>query len=138
MAGVRPPAAAGYRPVSPPVTGAALFFVLLAFAVAADRIPGWVPVLYVTVSLFTYLVYDFDKSAARRGAWRISESTLHLLALAGGWPGALVARQLLRHKSRKQAFRSVFWLTVMLNCAVLAWLSAPAGVASLPWTAAGA
>jgi uncharacterized membrane protein YsdA (DUF1294 family)/cold shock CspA family protein len=138
QAGVRLPPATGRRPVSPPVTGAALFFVLLAAAVVADRIPGWVPVLYLTASLFTFLVYAVDKSAARKGAWRTSESTLHLLSLAGGWPGALVARQRLRHKSRKRAFRTVFWLTVMLNCAALAWLSAPAGVAALPWTAAGA
>jgi uncharacterized membrane protein YsdA (DUF1294 family) len=50
-----------------------------------------------------------------------------MLALAGGWPGALVAQTLLRHKSRKQPFRSVFRATVLLNCAALAWLLTPDG-----------
>jgi len=50
----------------------------------------------------------FSKSAARKGAWRTQESTLHLLSLVGGWPGALVAQQKLRHKSKKQSFRFVF------------------------------
>lgn len=43
-----------------------------------------------------------------------------MLAVLGGWPGALAAQQALRHKTRKQPFRTVFWLTVVVNCAVLA------------------
>ena len=58
-----------------------------------------VAVLYGAMSLVTFLVYAMDKSAARRGAGRTSETTLHLLALVGGWPGALLAQQWLRHKS---------------------------------------
>jgi uncharacterized membrane protein YsdA (DUF1294 family) len=45
----------------------------------------------------------------------------------GGWPGALVAQSVLRHKSRNQPFRIIFWLTVILNCAAIAWLSTPEG-----------
>jgi uncharacterized membrane protein YsdA (DUF1294 family) len=52
----------------------------------------------------------------------MQESTLHLLALAGGWPGALVAQQKLRHKSKKESFRFVFWVTVLLNFGVFVWL----------------
>ena len=77
---------------------------------------------YAGASVLTFLTYAFDKSAARRGAWRTPESTLHLLDLAGGWPGALLAQQLLRHKSSKQSFVAVFWLTVMANItAFVAW-----------------
>ncbi len=79
-------------------------------------------VLYVGVSVWTFLMYAFDKAAAQSGAWRTPESTLHLLDLAGGWPGALLAQQLLRHKSSKQSFVAVFWLTVMTNIAAfVAW-----------------
>ncbi|MGD9578618.1 MAG: DUF1294 domain-containing protein, partial [Syntrophorhabdus sp.] len=35
-----------------------------------------------------------DKSAARNERWRTQESRLHLFALIGGWPGALVAQKL--------------------------------------------
>lgn len=71
------------------------------------------------MSLLSYAVYAADKQAARQGRRRVPERTLHLLALLGGWPGALLAQQRLRHKSRKAAFRAVFWLTVLLNGALL-------------------
>ena len=77
--------------------------------------PLWVAGLYLVASLITFVCYAIDKSAAARGAWRTSENSLHLLALLGGWPGALCAQQWLRHKSSKAAFRSVFWVTVALN-----------------------
>lgn len=73
--------------------------------------------IYVGTSAATFLTYAKDKSAAQRGARRIPERTLHLLAFAGGWPGALLAQQLLRHKSAKSEFRAVFWATVILNVA---------------------
>lgn len=72
---------------------------------------------YVGASTITYRMYARDKSAAQQGAWRTQESTLHWLAFAGGWPGALLAQQLLRHKSTKFDFRVVFWCTVILNVA---------------------
>lgn len=81
---------------------------------------------YAIASIVTFAVYAADKSAARRRAWRTRESTLHLLALAGGWPGALVAQKVLRHKSAKAGFRKVFWVTVFLNVAGVLLLSSPA------------
>ena len=77
------------------------------------------------MSLFTFIVYAIDKAAARAQRRRTPESTLHLLALAGGWPGALLAQKWLRHKSVKQPFRTVFWLTMVLNVAGLVLLCSP-------------
>jgi len=77
--------------------------------------PIVVAAIYVVVSAVTYLTYARDKLAAQRGSWRTREETLHLLAFAGGWPGALIAQQHLRHKSIKPHFRVVFWWTVILN-----------------------
>jgi uncharacterized membrane protein YsdA (DUF1294 family) len=82
----------------------------------------------MVASLLTFVMYAIDKSAARKGHWRTQESTLHFMSLAGGWPGALVAQQKLRHKSRKKSFRSVFWATVLLNVGVFIWLLTPTGV----------
>ena len=79
--------------------------------------------LYLGASGITFLVYALDKSAARRDRWRTRESTLHLLSLIGGWPGALAAQQLLRHKSAKPSFQAMFWLTVAVNVAVVGWLA---------------
>jgi uncharacterized membrane protein YsdA (DUF1294 family) len=77
---------------------------------------------YAIVSFIAFAVYAHDKTAARQAAHRTPESTLHLLALSGGWPGALLAQQLLRHKTRKTSFLAVFWLTVIVNCGMLLFL----------------
>ena len=77
--------------------------------------------LYFAASSITFIVYAWDKSAAKNGRWRIQECTLHLLSLAGGWPGALVAQKVLHHKSTKQSFQFTFWGTVVINCGALGW-----------------
>ena len=92
-----------------------LFTVVLLLGYVFGHPPRWLLWAYFAASVITFLAYAFDKSAAKRGARRTSESTLHLLALIGGWPGALIAQQTLRHKSLKSEFRSVFWGTVALN-----------------------
>jgi uncharacterized membrane protein YsdA (DUF1294 family)/cold shock CspA family protein len=107
------------------------FLLLVAGAVAISAVPPAILLVYIVLSVVTFLAYAFDKAAARKGAWRTQESTLHLLALVGGWPGALVAQASLRHKSSKQSFRSAFWVTVVLNCAAFVWLLTPAGERSL-------
>ncbi|MNV50435.1 hypothetical protein D3C71_1424460 [compost metagenome] len=80
---------------------------------------------YVTLSALTLAAYAFDKAAAKAGRRRISERTLHLLSLAGGWPGALLGQQWLRHKSVKADFRARFWATVLLNVAGFVLLCTP-------------
>lgn len=87
--------------------------------------------IYAISSVITYLVYAIDKHAARKGAWRIPEAQLHLLALIGGWPGAMLAQQIVRHKSKKPSFRFVFWITVVLNSAAAIWLLSPKGAVML-------
>jgi len=106
---------------------AVVFLIIVGVSVLAGKLPLLLLGFYLVVSLFTFIMYALDKSAARKGAWRTKESTLHLLSLAGGWPGALVAQQKLRHKSKKLSFRSVFWVTVLLNCGVFVWLLTPTG-----------
>ena len=86
---------------------------------------------YILVSTITFIAYAIDKSAAQAGRWRTSEASLHLLALLGGWPGALLAQQTLRHKSKKGSFRVTLWITVLLNCTGLVWLHTSEGLAFL-------
>lgn len=73
-------------------------------------------------SLATFIAYAIDKRAARLGRRRTPERTLLLLGLAGGWPGAVLAQRLVRHKSSKAAFLARHWWTVLLNLAALAAL----------------
>jgi uncharacterized membrane protein YsdA (DUF1294 family)/cold shock CspA family protein len=101
-------------------------FLLVYLAVAVIwRVPGWVAALYAGASVVCALVYAIDKSAAVAGRWRVSESTLHTLSLMGGWPGALVAQEVLRHKSNKASFRSAFWGTVVANVAGFVTIHSP-------------
>lgn len=79
-------------------------------------------IFHLVASSITFAVYAADKSAARTGQRRKPERTLHLLALIGGWPGALAAQKLLHHKTRKQPFQGIFWITVALHSGVLGWL----------------
>jgi len=103
------------------ISAAALFLVSLCIAAARGSLPVAVPIVYVVASAAAVIVYAADKSAARRDDWRTPERMLHLLALVGGWPGALVAQTVFRHKTRKVPFRIVFWATVALNCGALVW-----------------
>jgi len=84
--------------------------------------PGAVPLWYAAMSLLAFLAYGHDKRAAGRGSRRTPERNLHLIDLAGGWPGGLLAQQVLRHKSSKAAYQAAFWTTVALNAAGFAWL----------------
>jgi uncharacterized membrane protein YsdA (DUF1294 family)/cold shock CspA family protein len=93
------------------------FFVLYAAVGSRWSVSPWVVAMYALASLVAFFTYAMDKSAARRGQWRIPESTLHLFGLACGWPGALLAQQLLRHKSSKPSFVAAFWATVVVNVA---------------------
>lgn len=79
------------------------------------QLPVWAIAIPVLLSGLTYLIYGMDKKAAQQGRQRIPEKNLHLLALLGGWPGALLAQQKLRHKSAKLEFLKVFWVTVTFN-----------------------
>lgn len=108
-----------------------IFLAGVAGAVFMGRLPWVILAIYGAVSVLTLMAYALDKSAAQKGGWRTQESTLHLFALAGGWPGAIVAQQWLRHKSKKESFRFVFWVTVVLNVALLAWLISTPGQAFL-------
>jgi uncharacterized membrane protein YsdA (DUF1294 family)/cold shock CspA family protein len=105
------------------LAAAALFFILLAGLVVAGELPVALVVAYGVLSGAAFLMYAADKSAAEQGRWRTSESTLHAIALVGGWPGALVARRVFRHKTTKQPFRTIFWCTVVANCAALGWFA---------------
>jgi uncharacterized membrane protein YsdA (DUF1294 family) len=107
------------------------YAVLAAFAIFAVAaaglwgVPAWVAGVYALASLVAAVVYAVDKSAARGDRRRVPESTLLLIGLVGGWPGAIVAQEVLRHKTSKASFRAKFWLTVGLNVAAFVLFVTP-------------
>jgi uncharacterized membrane protein YsdA (DUF1294 family)/cold shock CspA family protein len=113
------------------------WFVVVAFAavlvvlVLKTALPLIVPPVYVVASFIAVLLYAFDKAAAMNKRWRTTESTLLIAGLLGGWPGALIAQGMFRHKSRKVEFLAPFWISVAINCALLAWASSAKGGAAI-------
>ena len=103
------------------IVGVLLFMTFMATSVFKGNLPVAVLWVYLVLSLITYIIYWRDKSAAKRNRWRTKEDTLHLLALFGGWPGALLGQQLIRHKSKKISFQIIFWLVVVINMTVFVW-----------------
>ena len=99
----------------------ASFFTLLVSLVILNKMPVTLLAAYGLLSVVAFFMYGEDKTAAQQGRWRTPESALHMLALAGGWPGALIAQRFFRHKTTKQPFHTIFWITVMANCVALAW-----------------
>jgi len=99
----------------------AAFVPILAFVglylviVSSTRVELWVPAVYGALSVAAFALYAGDKRAAQRGSWRTSEAMLLLVGLLGGWPGAILAQQVLRHKTSKRSFQAVFWVSVVVN-----------------------
>jgi uncharacterized membrane protein YsdA (DUF1294 family) len=118
-----PPAArARATGVPPALATSTLFFTVLVILVVLDQLPAILLAGYGLLSAVAVLTYRADKSAAQQGRWRTPESTLHAIDLVGGWPGALLARRVFRHKTTKQPFRTIFWVTVIADCVALAWI----------------
>ena len=100
-----------------------LYTALLVWAAWTQRLPVPVVLSAPLLGAVTFYMYWRDKFAAQRGAWRTPEQALHLASLLGGWPGAWLAQRLLRHKSSKPSFRTVYWGTVAAHWLALAfWL----------------
>jgi len=101
-----------------------LFIAAIPFGFSAFLIKkqhNFIPIfVYLIMSLTTFLAYAGDKTKAQRNEWRTSESTLHLLELLGGWPGALITQRVIRHKNKKISFQITFWFIVIIHIAI--WL----------------
>ncbi|MDH5917708.1 DUF1294 domain-containing protein [Vibrio splendidus] len=107
------------------ITYLVLVAVSVLFAESSKELLVW----YLVIGVVTFFVYAKDKRAAINGNWRVPEKTLHIFSVAGGWLGALIAQEKLRHKTQKQPFRSIYWLTVVINVAAFAWTLTPSGQA---------
>lgn len=107
-------------PLQQPLLKALGFFLLcllpaLGSLRLAEQGSNWPLFAYVLASLLAFGLYLHDKRSALRSGWRTPEARLHLVELLGGWPGALIAQQWLRHKTRKLSFQLVFWLIVIVH-----------------------
>lgn len=98
------------------------FFLLVAVLAVTGRLSWVVVPWYLALSAVTFVVYGIDKNSAQRNGWRVPERILQFLAFTGGWPGAWIAQQVLRHKTSKRSFQIEFWICVIVNLLLLAAL----------------
>lgn len=101
-----------------------LFILIYLACLIFLKVPEHAFLVYIVSSAISFGIYFIDKSAAEAGRRRIPEANLHMFALFSGWPGALIAQQVFRHKSVKKEFRQIFWMTVIFNIAGLITVSA--------------
>lgn len=85
----------------------------------------------VGINVAAWLAFAWDKYCAQRQMRRISEQTLLALAVIGGSLGAVTARWMLRHKTRKQPFSTYLGLILVLQGLLLAVLGVPQGRAAV-------
>ena len=81
-------------------------------------IVGYIGLVSVT-SCAAFILYGIDKRRAGTITRRIPERTLHLVAFAGGWPGALLGQRVFRHKTRKIPFLIVYWLLAAFHVVIV-------------------
>lgn len=126
------PAGVRYTPPvhpTPPIIGFLAIAAFIAIYVLVVLFwwppPIWVLALYVGLSIVAFIYYGLDKSAARDHRRRVAETTLIMIGMLGGWPGAIIGQQVFRHKTAKVTFRAVFWVSVLINVFVFTLLNAP-------------
>ncbi len=99
-----------------------MFFVFLIISILDRQLPLVILLIYLLLSVVSVYLYRGDKRAAKTSRPRVPESSLHWLAILGGWPGAFVAQQALRHKTAKWSFQWRFWACVTANLLALGML----------------
>ncbi|KAJ9447096.1 hypothetical protein DIPPA_34603 [Diplonema papillatum] len=80
---------------------------------------SWASAFLAYATVFTFLVYGYDKFQARRGGGRVSEFFLHVCMLLGGTAGAVAAMAAFNHKWRKARFMAVFTLLLSAQLAAI-------------------
>ncbi len=99
------------------------FSLFLVAAYHFGYLSMFILIAYVATSFVSFILYGVDKLSAINSKSRVPEAYLHLFALFGGWPGALMAQSLFNHKRRKVPFQIIFWIVSLINAGMLAvWL----------------
>ena len=69
----------------------------------------------LAINAIAFTAFGLDKTLAKRGARRISERMLLLLALTGGIVGAMIGQKFWRHKTQKRTFKSSLYAIAVLQ-----------------------
>jgi len=73
----------------------------------------------IALSIITFLLYGYDKGQSKLGGLRVPEIVLHVLALAGGFPGGWLGRAVFYHKTRKPMFTVVLTVSTIIHLGII-------------------
>ena len=76
----------------------------------------------LAINIATFLLYGIDKYKAKKGKWRISETTLLTMAAIGGSVGAWAGIRLWHHKTMHKKFKYGIPLIIIMQIALVAYL----------------
>lgn len=71
----------------------------------------------IAINIIGFLAMGIDKYKARKGAWRISEKTLFMIAVLGGGIGSIAGMYTFRHKTKKNIF--TIGMPAILICEII-------------------
>jgi len=76
----------------------------------------------ISINLITFLTMLIDKKKAKRGSWRIKESTLLTMGLIGGSIGGIAGMYTFRHKTQKPKFVVLFPTILILQIIIAIYI----------------
>ena len=76
----------------------------------------------IGVNVITFVVYGIDKLKAKKGKWRVPETTLLLLAIVGGSIGAWCGVKVWHHKTMHAKFKYGIPLIMAMQAGLLVCL----------------
>ena len=84
--------------------------------------PTTIAAALIAINLIAFAAFGLDKAKAKRGEYRIAETTLLVFAFLGGTVGAFAGRRVFRHKTRKLPFNSHLFQIAVLQVLALGGL----------------
>ena len=97
---------------------AAPLFLLLRFKLEWHWLVSWL----VAINVVALPIWFWDKrAAAREGAFRIPEWTLHTMAFVGATPASFAAMPLFRHKTLHLRFKVLYVVFLILQVTLFIW-----------------
>ena len=76
----------------------------------------------IAINIITFFIYGIDKLKAKKGKWRITESTLLLLAIIYGSIGAWFGIKVWHHKTLHKKFKYGIPLIVIAQIAIAVYI----------------
>jgi uncharacterized membrane protein YsdA (DUF1294 family) len=69
---------------------------------------NYIVIYYLLINVLSFFVMGIDKKRAKRGEWRIKETKLWWLAVAGGALGGFMGMRVYHHKTKHTSFKIGF------------------------------